>query len=288
MWAKKIIRVWDRPDSLGLSVVFTWDLPKARAVALQETQREVVVGGPAVKLMPEYVAQWATVATREEPSALQLHNPDATRSTIGCKRGCSFCGVAKIEGEFRELDDYRVAPILCDSNFLQSSRRHFDRVIDALKPLHGVDFNQGLDARLLNRYHARRLAELDMGKIRLAWDSAACEKPVLDAIELLRMVGFPKSLISVYCLVNAGETQEEATYRLQTLKGLGYRGFPMRYRPLDALAKDAHIDPQWQNPPNELNKFLWYWSRQRYLGGVQYEKCSWTVRSNRGQGQMEI
>jgi hypothetical protein len=284
-WSKGIVKLQDTPTRLVLSVVFTWDIPAARAICLQETQREVIVGGPAVRLLPEYLADCATIVG-EWPGVLQAHNPQATRSTVGCNRGCSFCGVKVIEGAFRELPDFTPAPVLCDSNFLQSSRKHFDRVIDRLKDQVGVDFNQGLDARKLKAYHAGRLRELDMSHIRLAWDSAGCETPVMDAIALLRGDGFPKSKISVYCIVNAGEEPAEALYRLETLKASGYRGFPMRYQPLDSLVKDSHVDPRWDEA--ELKRFMWYWSRQAWLSGVKYEECHWTVKAQSGQLRMAL
>jgi hypothetical protein len=280
MWAKSIVRLEDTPQRLALSVVFTWQLPEARGLCLRETQREVIVGGPAVKLMPAFLADCATVG-EHWPMALQAHNEAATRTTSGCKRGCRFCGVAQIEGEFRELENWTPAPVVCDSNFLQSSNEHFNRAIDRLKQVPQVDFNQGLDARLLTAERAERLCELDLVKCRFAWDSAACEGPVMRAVEIMRAAGLPKSHIECYCLVNFGETQDEATYRLQTLKDAGLRGFPMRYQPLDALEKNSHVAPQWDG--NELKRFLWYWSRQAWLAGVNYEDCSWNVRARNGQ-----
>ena len=275
-WAKSIVRLADTPDLLALSVVFTWQLPEARGLCLRETQREVIVGGPAVRLMPDYLADCATIGTHW-PGALQAHNPSATRTTLGCKRGCRFCGVAQIEGEFCILLDWPAAPVVCDSNFLQSGTVHFDLTIDRLKSVAQVDFNQGLDARLLTPRRAARLCELDLVKCRFAWDSAACEGPVMRAAQIMREAGFPKSRIECYCLVNFGETQDEATYRLQTLKDAGLRGFPMRYQPLDALEKNSYVAPQWDG--RELKRFLWYWSRQAWLAGVKYEDCSWNIRA---------
>ena len=57
-------------------------------------------------------------------------------------------------------------------------------MIDKLKPLSGIDFNQGLDARLLTEYHAERLAELDLKMVRLAWDHIGLESQFNPADEI--------------------------------------------------------------------------------------------------------
>jgi hypothetical protein len=149
---------WTEDHTAYLSVPFTWSLPAVyqRAAWLRAEGYRVRAGGPAVSLMPGYLADVAEIGG--EVDALPHHNPEATFTSRGCPRRCPFCAVPRIEGELRELDDWPARPIVCDNNLLACSRAHFDRVVDRLKPLAGVDFNQGLDARLLTAYHAERPA----------------------------------------------------------------------------------------------------------------------------------
>ena len=60
-----------------------------------------MVGGPAVELMPDYLAGLEHITIgRHMPGVLQRVNPLATRTTEGCTRSCGFCGVGtgRIEG----------------------------------------------------------------------------------------------------------------------------------------------------------------------------------------------
>jgi hypothetical protein len=166
--------------------------------------------------------------------------------------------VPRIEGELRELDDWPVRPIVCDNNLLACSRKHFDSVIDKLLPLKGIDFNQGLDARLLTKYHAGRLAELDC-MVRLAFDNVAYESQFVKAFETLRVAGIPPNRIRVYVLIGYHDTPEDALYRLTTVRELGALPNPMRYQPLDALTKNSYIEKTWTQ--RQLIRYSRYWSR---------------------------
>ena len=253
-----------------LSVVFTWDLPRAyqRAVWLRESGYRVVAGGPAVKLMPDYLADVAECNGRET-SALARHNPMATFTSRGCIRKCKFCAVPLIEGELVELNDWLLRPIVCDNNLLACSRKHFDKVIDRLKPLRKVDFNQGLDARLLTQYHAGRLAELDC-MVRLAFDSVAYERVFMQAFVRLRKAGIPKSRIRVYVLIGFEDTPEDALYRLEAVTSLGIDPNPMRYNPPDTLQRDSYVAPDWTD--GELTRYVRYWANLRYFRAVPFRE----------------
>lgn len=245
-WSKTFVEWWGGGVP-HLSVVFTWDLPAARQRAEVLSRQGYVVraGGPAVVLMPKYMVDVADCSGTI--SALPFHNPMATFTSRGCVRTCAFCAVPHIEGGLKELDDWPVRPIVCDNNLLACSRGHFDRVVDRLKPLAGIDFNQGLDARLLTTYHAERLAELDC-MVRLAFDSVAYETQFREAYKRLRVAGFPKRRLRVYVLIGFKDTPADALYRLRVVhKELKLMPNPMRYQSLDSLKKNgsriARMDP---------------------------------------------
>lgn len=259
---------WIEENTAFLSVVFSWQLQEAyqRAVWLRQLGYHVRAGGPAVELNPD-VMQGVAV-TMGKASALPYHNPNATFTSRGCIRKCPFCAVPRIEGDLIELADWEVKPIVCDNNLLACSRRHFDDVIDRLKPIPDVDFNQGLDARLLSNYHADRLAELDLRVVRLAWDDTRNEKSFLSAFQRLRNAGFPAKRIRVYVLIGFNDTPKDALYRLETIRELKAWPNPMRYQPLSVKVRNGYVAPGWTD--RQLRRFVRYWSRLRWFSGIPF------------------
>lgn len=259
---------WTEGDTAFLSVPFTWELQNAyqRAVWLRAEGYRVRAGGPAVNLMPDMLSGVADLGG--EVNALPHHNPDATFTSRGCIRRCPFCAVWRVEGELRELDDWEPKPIVCDNNLLACSQGHFDTVIDRLKPIAGIDFNQGLDARLLTKHHADRLAELDC-IVRLAWDHIDTGNAFMAAYETLRKAHIPKSRIRVYVLIGYKDTPEDAWFRLRTVWNLGVKPNPMRYNPLDTMVRDAYVGEHWTD--DLLRQFMRYWANLAYLAGVPFQ-----------------
>ncbi len=264
---------WTENDTAFLSIPFTWELQLAhqRAVWLRTEGYHVRAGGPAVALMPAYMTDVAELGG--DVNALPHHNPNAVFTSRGCIRKCPFCAVPRIEGDLRELDDWEPKPIVCDNNLLACSRAHFDKVIDRLKPIRGVDFNQGLDARLLTTYHADRLAELDC-TVRLAWDHVSLGNQFMTAWERLRKAGIPKSHIQCYVLIGYNDKPDEAWFRLRTIHNLGAQPNPMRYNPLDALVRDSYVHANWTE--TELTAYMRYWANLRFTAGVPFQE--WLAR----------
>lgn len=271
MWSKGIVD-WIEGDTAYVSVPFTWNLPQAfpRCAFLKAQGYTVRAGGPAVDLMPSYLSPIAEIGS-PPVNALPRHNPNATFTSRGCPRKCKFCAVPIIEGSLVELKAWNPKPIICDNNLLACSKTHFDKVVDSLKGVQKVDFNQGLDARLLTPYQADRLAELDC-KARLAWDHVGLESQVMNAISMLRKAGFPKSKIQTYVLIGFQDTPEDALYRLQTLKSIGILPNPQRFNPLNTLKRDSYVSPNWTN--HELKRFMRYWARQAYLSNIPFHNFS--------------
>jgi hypothetical protein len=268
-WSKTFIECSEN-GTTRLSVAFTWDLPAVyqRAAWQSSMGQRVIVGGPAVSLMPDYLSDVAEIGD-DWPDALAHHNPMATFTSRGCVRRCSFCAVWRVEGQLRELDDWPIRPIVCDNNLLACSLKHFDRVIDRLKPLPNVDVNQGLDARLMTKYHADRLAELKRPMIRLAFDHVSSESSFMAAYEMLREAGITKHQIRVYVLVGYQDTPEDALYRLRLVSDLGIDPNPMRYNPLDSLVRDSYVGPNWTD--SELTRYVRYLANLRWFRAVPFE-----------------
>ncbi|MDL2226405.1 hypothetical protein LJB86_01965 [Deltaproteobacteria bacterium OttesenSCG-928-M10] len=265
-WIKNIAQ-WQIGKTLYLSVPFTWLLPKAIKLA-QAHRGPVLAGGPAVSLMPDYLAGVALIGEPCPVAPLVFHNPLATYSSKGCPNRCSFCAIPRIEGDFQELKDWRPAPIVCDNNLLAASKKHFDWVIDRLKPLPFVDFNQGLEAKRLKPHHVRRLTELQKVKVRFAFDSLNAEKAVFEAITLCRQHGLKD--FGVYVLIGFKDNPADARYRLEKVREWGIRPSPMRFQPLDALSKNSFVGSKWDE--RTLKDTMRYYSRLVWLGHLSFDE----------------
>lgn len=259
-WLKDVAQ-WRIGKVLYLSVPFTWLLPRARRLA-KAHNGPVQAGGPAVMLMPDYLAGVATVNQPCPVEPLVMHNPLATFTTRGCPNICSFCAVSRLEGDLKELPSWRPAPLICDNNLLAASRRHFNRVVDSLKGLPWVDFNQGLEAGRLKPWHVRRLAELKHVKIRFSFDSLEEESSVAEAIALCQRNGLND--ISVYVLIGYDDTPIDAQYRLDMVHQWGAMTNPMRFQPLNAVEKDQFIGVGWTD--GLLKKYMRWYSRSQWFG----------------------
>lgn len=142
--------------------------------------------------------------------------------TRGCIRNCPWCFVPLKEGSIREHADVleflrHKDVVLLDNNVL--AHRHGLEQIEKMAHLCvRVDFNQGLDARLIDNQVARLLGRLTWLKpLRLACDSQSMIEPIRKAVELLRWNNVTPSQYFCYCLV---DDVAEALERVRFLKGI--------------------------------------------------------------------
>ena len=83
-WVKTPL-YWKASGVEHISIPFTYQLPAIREYIIKNGNCPVV-GGTAVKLLPDYLADVAIIG-KPIPGMLQYYNPKATRTTIGCPRG---------------------------------------------------------------------------------------------------------------------------------------------------------------------------------------------------------
>lgn len=270
-WKYSGLAHWAIGNRACVSVVFSWLIDQAFQIAIWYRSQGYVVlsGGPAVSHNNSIMSKVSDTSL-DFPDAIAQHNPNAAFTSRGCIRKCKFCIVPKIEGELKELDNYPIRPIVCDNNFLACSKQHFDTVIDKLKPLKDVDFNQGLDARLITKYQANRLAELDLKVVRLAWDYVGMESIVMDALNILVDAGFSGRMIRCYVLIGYNDTPEDALYRLDKIQSMGFSPNPMRYQPIDTKKKNSFVGQGWTDA--ELKRYMRYWSRQVWLSHIPFKE----------------
>jgi len=175
-------------------------------------------------------------------------------STRGCTRNCAFCAVKVLEPKFEAKKSVRhlIYPghkkvILWDNNILASP--YWGDIFQELEESKlEIDFNQGLDARLINRKVVSRLKGLRIDVLRLAYDTQGIRESLKKAIALLKQSGFNGRRILVYCLYNnpfEKDTPETFLNRLQDLIDWGVVSYPMRYEPLEPRAKNTYVSPCW-------------------------------------------
>jgi len=170
----------------------------------------------------------------------------------GCIRKCGFCSVPKLEGPpdaLRNTISDLVYPghgrvILWDNNILGNA--NWEPIIDELASLGlEVDFNQGLDARLVTDAMAEKLARLRTRSIRMAYDYPGIGPFVSRAVERLSGAGIPRRKIVVYTLYNYVDSPDDFLRRTVELANLGVTSYPMRFEPLTSLEKNAWLSPHW-------------------------------------------
>jgi hypothetical protein len=269
-WPKKEI-TWIEKKTLFISIPFTWNLPRVKSLIQQKPifseWRKVIVGGPAVKLIPDFFSDMKFVSIRNSANGvLQKINPLATKTSIGCIRKCKFCAVPKIEGNLKELSDWPDLPIVTDNNLLACSKKHFNKVINRLKKFNKVDFNQGIDGRLLKKNHAMRFAELKNPTIRLALDNMSYSEQWEKSFNLLRNAGLPKNSIRSYALIGYDSCPEEAWKRCEWIERFGIKVLPMWYHALDQLKQNIVTEDQQKLGWSEYDRkmIMGYFYRHRF------------------------
>ena len=276
-WPKRET-LWESDGILYVSVPFTWRLPDVSRWLHQRQlfHERVVVGGPAIKLMPDFLSgiDGVTVDAGDLDGVLQRVNPSATRTSVGCSKGCSFCAVGKIEGAHLELDDWPDRPIIVDSNLLQCSSAHFDRVCDRLEQHGWADFNQGLDARLLTSHHAERIGRIGRAVCRLSLDQEQHKEAWERAFGRLRRVGVALKRIRSYVLVGHGTSPDEAWARCRWVEGHRVNVCPQWFHPLDALEVNAVTEEQ--------RALGWDEAERKRLMGWFYQHRGEPPKSERG------
>lgn len=163
--------------------------------------------------------------------------------TRGCIRKCPWCIVPRKEGsirtyrswqEIKRLDSRDI--VFMDNNVL-ASNWGLAQIHDMIGHNVRVDFNQGLDARLITDDVAEALAGLKWIRfIRMSCDTDAMLSVVLEAVELLHRRGVKPYRVFVYLLVQDVESAER---RALALRDAGVEVFAQPYRDFVTNAEPA-------------------------------------------------
>lgn len=173
--------------------------------------------------------------------------PELTKDTAfgfltrGCPRGCDFCIVVKKEGrcsvKVADLSEFwrgQKNIVLCDPNIL-ACRDWKDLLQQCIDSKAKIDFNQGLDIRLMTEEKAEMIARMRVDEIHFAWDRYEDKDKILPKLQLFADIASPKihkkqvHKAIVYTLVNFSTTLEQDLDRIYTLRDMGYWPYVMIY-----------------------------------------------------------
>ena len=196
----------------------------------------------------------------------------------GCVRKCAFCGVPKLEGPQREMPpltelvngiDARHGVkkdlVLMDNNITASAR--YKEVMAEIRDLgfqpgatlkrpgyrpiqRRVDFNQGVDARILAKspMYLREMATICISPLRIAFDHIGMRKIYEVAIRMAADNAITS--LSNYMLYNFMDTPSDLYERMRLNIALNVElklriwSFPMRYQPV-TLKDRSHVGKNW-------------------------------------------
>ena len=252
-------------------------LDQAPAVSLQlddfagELYSDDLAGTPIEDLIPDY-----DILTQID-YRYPVYDAYFAYASRGCIRKCSFCGVPKLEGAQRDSQSITSVVngierlygpkkdlILMDNNVVASA--NFKGIIAEIRDLgftpgaklvrgrsevkRRVDFNQGVDARILCKdpMFLRELSSICIKPLRIAFDHLGLRKPYTKAVRYACEAGLTE--LSNYMLYNFHDTPADLFERMRLNvalnEELGIRifSFPMRYQPTD-LPDRSHVGPNW-------------------------------------------
>ena len=155
-------------------------------------------------------------------------------TTRGCIRNCGFCVVPQKEGGIQSVGDIydlwdgvSETITLLDNNILALPGHFFKIAAQLQKERLIVDFNQGLDIRLLTGEMARELKKIRRKRYRFAFDHPGMANTIIEKVSILKACGINASLFYVLCGYDT--TFDEDVERLELLRSLGQDAFVMRY-----------------------------------------------------------
>lgn len=238
-WDLPLLKSW--ADKIFVSCIYTWNKDRCR-----EWEGIAEIGGSGYDLL------------KKLPDEIEKVKPKINIgfTTRGCIRRCYFCVVSQKEGNIKIVGDIydiwdRIGKdiMLLDNNIL-AVPDHFFKICSQLKKEKlRVDFNQGLDFRLLTDKIVKELSEIRHKEYHFAFDDIRYEKKVLKAITLLRKHGINRSMWYLYC--DSKNDFKDAYYRANLLKRNNQNGFVQRDR-------DVYYDRRYIGFARWVNMHSWF------------------------------
>lgn len=231
-------------------------------------------GTPIEDLVPDY----SILDQIREQYVYPVNDAYFAYASRGCVRKCHFCGVPKLEGAQRDAQSITALIhaiderhgrkrdlMLMDNNVVASP--NYKNIIAEIRDIgfergatfrrpgkppvqRRVDFNQGVDARILckDKMYLQEMATIAIRPLRIAFDHLGVRKAYEKAIHMAHEVGLHD--LSNYMLYNFKDTPSDLYERMRLNidlnESLNIRifSFPMRYQPTD-LPERSHVGEHW-------------------------------------------
>ena len=197
--------------------------------------------------------------------------PEQTKDTAygfltrGCPRGCGFCHVGNKEGrcsiKVADLSEFwrgQKNIILCDPNIL-ACPEHMDLLQKLIESKAKVEFNQGLDIRLVNERNLELLREIKIDKPHFAYDRYEDKEIVEPKMRMVREItGWKRGNVrpAVFILCNFNTTLEQDIERIQFCRSIEWSPYPMIY-------DKEHADPIYKKLQRWCNNYI-FWNVKRF------------------------
>lgn len=249
-----------QPDITYASCVFSWNANRKASVPDGAT-----LGGSGIDLKAELPPEVEHIMP--DYSLYPRRDDSLGFTSRGCIRKCPWCIVPEKEGGIRavariyEFWDRRHSKItLLDNNLLAADnwrQTMEDLIAEGLE----VDFNQGLDIRLVNKDNIGYLKRVRARQLRFAFDDIAYESAVRRGIDLLLANEINSRKLSFYVLVGFGD-DETVVERVKILRSYNVDIYPMPYKnatgkePQRKLLGDRIGNMMFHGPRRNINKFL--------------------------------
>lgn len=252
-------------DRVYMSKVFTFSHDIDTVIDADE----IVRGGTGYKdygVLPSEVE-----ATYPDYSIYPHFKPAIGFLTRGCIRNCPWCIVPRKEGYIRPASTWQEIkrPDSREIVFMDNNVLGCDHGLQQIEEMGNekvwVDFNQGLDARLIDKDVAQLLARLHWIRfIRVACDTISMVPVVIDAAQKMVNAGISRSRLWCYVLV---QNVKQAHKIVTTLAKWGITPFAQPYRDYDG------------GEPTEEQKHFARWVNCKQL----FKSCSWDAYDRRRQ-----
>ena len=246
---------------------------------------EIVKGGTGYAITLDEDGHEHYDKSKDEPLPYEIEHiypdyslyPELTKDTAygfltrGCPRNCSFCHVAPKEGrcsvkvaDLSEFWNGQKNIILCDPNIL-ACPEHMELLQQLVDSKAYVNFNQGLDIRLINDRNLELIKNIKLDSVHFAfdrWQDKDIVEPKLR--EFAEKTGYYRGNagVTVYILCNYDTTLEQDIYRIQLCRKLRFSPYPMIY-------DKEHCDPIYKKLQRWCSNFI-FWSVptfEEYLKG---------------------
>lgn len=157
-----------------------------------------------------------------------------------------------LQREERNLLYSQVATTEAIVKFDEITRPLYSKYFKRLKRIRIIDFNQGVDARLVTDKKMKKLAEINIRPLRIAFDHYSMKDTYEAAIRSAAKHGI--TYLSNYLLYNFEDKPDELYYRMKINidlceeLGVTIYSFPMKYHPIDDphfFDNREYIGPHW-------------------------------------------